>query len=311
MYHQRCTYTNAPPPYGIVRGKCRRGEPNATIVRSSTGRSVKVTDALPQYPDKREAPPESVLAFAELLRRSSRVVAFTGAGISTESGIPDYRGPGGVWSQGKPPTIADFLDSRDTRLAYWERRRTSYPEMVARQPNAGHLALSRLAEMGKLSVVITQNIDGLHQDSGLADDAVVELHGTARQVQCTSCGTRESGEAIHKRLLAGADHPDCLQCGGLLRSATVLFGEQLPREPLRRAVAEAQQCDLMVVIGSSLVVQPAAQLPLVAKHGGAALVFVNRESTQLDAHADVLVLGDAGHALTTALDLMEGTPDGP
>ena len=257
-----------------------------------------------QYPEARQADPQAIATMAAYLTEARRVVAFTGAGISTESGIPDYRGPGGVWSQGKPPTIEDFLESRDTRLNYWQRRKLNHPEMVARTPNAGHHALRTLADEGKLSCGITQNIDGLHHASGLDYRQIIESHGTARMVQCVSCGTRESGDDIYQRLVLGDEHPDCLTCGGLLRSATVLFGEQLPKDPLRQAVVEAQACDVMLVIGSSLVVQPAARIPLIAKEAGAALVFVNREDTPLDGAADLLVRGDAGPALSSAIAQM-------
>lgn len=226
-------------------------------------------------------------------RGKSRIVAFTGAGISTDSGIPDYRGPGGVWEQRKPPTIGDFLENEETRRAYWQRRRVDYPTLAARQPNGAHLALAALEGAGLLSAVITQNIDGLHQRAGNDPDRVFELHGTSHRIRCVSCGRAWAADAIQRRLEAGEAEPRCAVCGGILRSATILFGEPLDRATLDRAVAAASACDLMLVIGSSLVVNPAARLPLVAKRNGAALAIVNRTPTPLDAIADVHVLGEA------------------
>jgi NAD-dependent deacetylase len=238
----------------------------------------------------------------ELTAAARRIVAFTGAGISTESGIPDYRGPGGLWSTGKPPTLADFLESEETRRDYWRRRRETYPELMSRQPNAGHLALAALERAGRLSGVITQNIDGLHQRAGVDAGRVVELHGTAHQVRCVSCEHREPALNVQQRQDAGDELPVCPVCNGAMRSATVLFGEAMPSGPLRQAVELASSCDLMLVIGSSLVVQPAAKLPLLARQAGANLGFVNREETPLDHHADVVVLADAGPVLSAVAD---------
>ena len=226
-------------------------------------------------------------------RGRTNLVAFTGAGISTDSGIPDYRGPGGVWEQGKPPTIGDFLENEETRRSYWQRRRFDYPTLATRQPNGAHRALAALERTGLLSAVITQNIDGLHQRAGNDPDRVVELHGTAHRIRCISCGRYWHAVAIQRRLEAGEDVPRCEVCGGMLRSATILFGEPLDKETLDRAVAAASACDLMLVIGSSLVVNPAARLPVLAKRNGAALAIVNRTPTPLDAVADVHVLGEA------------------
>jgi NAD-dependent deacetylase len=236
-------------------------------------------------------------ALIRLGRARSRIVAFTGAGISTDSGIPDYRGPGGVWEQRKPPTIGDFLENPETRRAYWERRRSDYPVLASRTPNSGHEALARLERAGRLQSVITQNIDGLHQKAGNTPDRVIELHGTAHQIRCISCGRFYAAGDIQARLEAGEIEPACEFCGGILRSATVLFGEALPKEALDRAVAAASNCDLMLVVGSSLVVNPAARLPVLAKRNRAILAIVNRTPTPLDAVADVHLLGDAAPIL--------------
>ncbi|MDP9366637.1 MAG: NAD-dependent deacylase [Chloroflexota bacterium] len=238
-----------------------------------------------------------------LARPARRIVAFTGAGISTESGIPDYRGPGGVWERQAPPTIGDFRENPETRRAYWERRRDGYPTMAAAEPNPGHRALVALERLGRLSAIVTQNIDGLHQKAGSDPDRVIELHGTTHAVRCLDCGRSWPAAAIQRRLEAGDRLPACEVCGGPLRAATVLFGEPLPAEALRRAAQVTRDSDLMLVVGSSLVVNPAAQLPRLAKQVGARLAIVNRTPTLLDTLADVRAWGEAGETLT---GLVEG-----
>jgi NAD-dependent deacetylase len=233
----------------------------------------------------------------ELVQGSHANLAFTGAGISTESGIPDYRGPGGVWERNAPPTLSDFQTNPAKRRAYWEDRRRSYPAMLSRRPNAGHRALAALAGAGRLTAVITQNIDGLHQAAGLPGEDVVELHGTTHRVRCLDCGTTWPADEIQALLTEGISEPRCPRCGGPLRSATVLFGESLPEEALRRAVALARASDLFLVIGSSLIVNPAARLPVLAKESGARLVLINRTPTPLDALADLHISGEAGPTL--------------
>ncbi len=246
-------------------------------------------------------PPERVRALADLIAASPRIVAFTGAGISTESGIPDYRGPGGVWERNAPPTIGDFLDNPETRRRYWENRLRTYPDLAAREPNAGHRALVDLERSGRLIAVVTQNIDGLHLRAGHRADRVTELHGTAHRVRCVACGTSWSGSEVQARLERGELPPDCPECGGILRTATILFGEPLPPGALDRAVAAAREADLMLVVGSSLVVQPAARLPLIAKRAGAKVAIVNRMETPLDGIADVRLFGDAGPTLSAVV----------
>jgi NAD-dependent deacetylase len=233
----------------------------------------------------------------DLVRPATRIVVLTGAGISTESGIPDYRGPNGLWATQKPPTIGDYASNPDTRRTYWERRRDSYREMAARQPNRGHLAIAALERAGRLLAVVTQNIDGLHQRAGVAPDRVVELHGTTHIVRCMTCEVHYDALVIQSRLEAGEADPPCEACGGPLRSGTVLFGESLPKAALDAALTATRTCDLMLVVGTSLVVNPAARLPVIAQDHGARLAIVNRESTRLDARADVHVLGEAGPTL--------------
>lgn len=246
-------------------------------------------------------------ALIELVKSATEIVAFTGAGISTESGIPDYRGPGGVWERQAPPTIGDFLENAETRRAYWENRRTRYPELAGAKPNAGHLALAALERSGRLSYVVTQNIDGLHQAAGNSPDRVIELHGTAHRIRCLDCGTEWPAAEIQARLATTEGELRCEICGGPLRAATVLFGEALPRAALDRAIAAARACDLMLVVGSSLIVKPAAQLPVLAKRSGARLAIVNRTPTPLDALADVHLIGQAGAILSAVNAAVIGT----
>src|SRR3954468_7748560 len=228
-----------------------------------------------------------------LARPAGAMVAFTGAGISTESGIPDYRGPGGVWERNAPPTLSDFRENPDTRRQYWAERRERYPTLRDTQPNAGHLALARLQSAGRLLYVITQNIDGLHQKAGSDPERTIELHGTAHRVRCLDCGASWPAELIQARLEL-EPLPSCELCGGMLRAATVLFGQTMPEDALRRAFAVARSSDLMLVVGSSLVVQPAARLPQIAVAGGTQLAIVNNEPTPMDSLANVVVRSGAG-----------------
>lgn len=242
-------------------------------------------------------------ALIALARPARNIVAFTGAGISTESGIPDYRGPGGVWEKNTPPTIGDFRENPETRAAYWRERRERYPALRDTLPNSGHFALTRLQDAGLLSTVITQNIDGLHQKAGIHPDRVIELHGTAHRVRCIDCGTTWAAEEIQRRL-EDEPLPPCEVCGGRLRGATILFGEALPQQALQAAVEAARGADLMLVVGSSLIVQPAARLPEIAVASGARLSIINNEPTPLDHLADVLVRGGAGAALGALADAL-------
>ena len=244
-------------------------------------------------------------ALIALARPARNIVAFTGAGISTESGIPDYRGPGGVWEKNTPPTIGDFRENQETRAAYWRERKERYPSLRATLPNSGHLALARLQDAGLLSTVITQNIDGLHQKSGIDPERVIELHGTAHRVRCIECGTAWPAEEIQRRL-EEEPLPGCEVCGGPLRGATILFGEALPQDALQAAVLAARDADLMLVVGSSLIVQPAARLPEIAVASGASLAIINNEPTPLDHVANVLVRGGAGAALGALADSLAG-----
>ncbi len=242
-----------------------------------------------------ELPLETLIDFA---RDAERIVALTGAGISTESGIPDYRGPNGLWATQKPPTLGDYETNTENRRKFWQFRRESYPTMLAREPNQGHLALAELEREGHLLGIITQNIDGLHQRAGNDPGRVVELHGTTHEIRCMTCGRRYAGVDLQRRLEAGEEDPRCPVCGGVLRSGTILFGEPLPKPALEQAVLFSQTTDLMLVIGTSLVVNPAARLPAIAIRSGGRIAVINREPTPLDEQADVVVRGDAGPVLS-------------
>lgn len=240
---------------------------------------------------------ETLARMAEMFRGKERIVFFTGAGISTESGLPDYRGPQGVWTTGQIPHIDDQKYDRESRLEFWQWRRERYPFMASRQPNIGHRAIARLEDANCLLAIITQNVDRLHQKAGNHPDRVIELHGNAHTLRCLRCGHEMDGMRVQEMLEAGGPDPRCEVCGGELRSATILFGESLPRPALELAHKVALVTDLMVVVGSSLVVNPAARLPAIAKERGAGLVIINRTPTPLDGVADIVVRTEAGPTL--------------
>ncbi len=235
-----------------------------------------------------------------LLRDARRVVVFTGAGISTESGIPDFRGPGGVWEKFDPNEfhIDRFLSSAESRRKYWLRSNQMYDQISQARPNPGHRAIAELERLGRLHSVITQNVDGLHQDAGTSPQRVVELHGTSRHVACLSCGRSMPREEFNPLVSPAGDAPNCT-CGGLMKPATISFGQMLPQEALAQAGAATAECDLFMVIGSSLVVYPAAGFPLLAAERGTPLVIINRQDTPQDAIATVVLHSSAGEVLPT------------
>lgn len=247
---------------------------------------------------------EQLKPVAELMSRSSKMVVFTGAGISTESGIPDYRGPNGVWKTNRAPTVKDVKTDQESREQRWQHQRQRYPEMQAKQPNAGHRAIASLEQAGLVSAIVTQNIDGLHQKAGSSNERVLELHGSSHRFRCVNCGRHYDATAIHARLEDGEVDPRCKVCGGALRTSTILFGESLPQETLRQAAEASATTDLMLVVGSSLVVKPASQLPVVARKRGAALIIVNREPTPLDDIANAVIRGEAGPILESLASLV-------
>lgn len=225
------------------------------------------------------------------------MVVFTGAGISTESGIPDFRSPGGFWTKHKPIDFSDFLASKQMRIEAWRRKIAVDSSFTAAQPNRGHRAIAHLVSQGKVSSVITQNIDGLHQQSGIEPERVIELHGNGTYAICLRCGRRYELAPIFKKFEASGEPPVCSQCGGLIKTATISFGQAMPEEAMRRAHEETQQCDLFLAIGSSLVVYPAAGFPILAKRAGARLVIINREPTDLDSLADLVHNAEIGATL--------------
>lgn len=231
------------------------------------------------------------------LKDSLSTVAFTGAGISTESGIADFRSPGGVWSRYKPVYYQDFLASHDARTRYWKMKKEGHAEFSGAEPNVAHRVLAELEAAGKLRAIVTQNIDGLHQDAG--SEKVIELHGTGRWVICLDCPRRYNADKVFERMQADTDIevPTCGDCDGILKPATVSFGQELPADVIREAGEISSTCEVFLAIGSSLVVHPAAGLPTAAKQNGAYLVLINRDETPLDGLADQVIRTPIGAAL--------------
>ncbi|MEP9370179.1 Sir2 family NAD-dependent protein deacetylase [Xanthobacter sp. VNH20] len=235
---------------------------------------------------------------AEYLASARHAVAFTGAGLSTECGIPDFRSPGGLWSQNKPIPFEVFLAHRAARTEAWRRKFAMDVAFSDAKPGRGHRALSRLLQEGRLAGIITQNIDGLHQASGVPEDALVELHGNGTYATCLECAERYELEWVRTQFHAhGELAPDCPACGGPVKSATISFGQSMPQGEMLRAGAMTRASDLFIVIGSSLVVYPAASFPIRAKQNGARLVILNREPTELDDIADLVVRAEIGDVL--------------
>ena len=235
-----------------------------------------------------------------MIRVAERVVVFTGAGISTESGIPDFRSPGGVWSKMKPIMFQDFVASRDARREAWTRVFNKTAGWTGASPNAGHYAVANLVKAGKVTSVITQNVDNLHQESGIPADKVIEVHGNASYAKCLQCGKRYEFEALRPKWEADEDIT-CMFCTGLVKSATISFGQAMPEVEMERATEEALLADLFLVLGSSLVVYPAAGLPVVAKKAGSRLAIVNREETDLDPYAELVLNTDIGPLMTAVM----------
>ena len=240
----------------------------------------------------------SIERLSELVAKANVIVPFTGAGISTECGIPDFRSPGGIWTKMRPIEFGDFLASQEMRNESWRRRFAMEEQFGGAKPGRGHRALASLYRAGKLPAVVTQNIDNLHQASGFAEADVVELHGNTTFATCLDCANRYELPWVRQRMdRANGCAPDCPQCGGFIKTATVSFGQSMPDAPMRRAQELAESCDLFVAIGSSLVVWPAAGFPLVAKRNGARLVIINRDPTDFDDIADLVVHQDIGDVL--------------
>ena len=233
----------------------------------------------------------------DLIAGAQAIVPFTGAGISTECGIPDFRSPGGLWTKNRPIPFEAFMASRKMRNEAWRRRFVMEESFAKAKPGRGHRALASLYRAGKIRALVTQNIDNLHQDSGIPPQNVVELHGNTTYAVCLECAERYELSWVKKNFEANGHHvPDC-SCGGYIKTATVSFGQAMPADAMRRAEELAKSCDLFVAVGSSLVVWPAAGFPLMAKRNGAALVIINREPTEFDEIADLVVRNDIGDAL--------------
>lgn len=235
----------------------------------------------------------------EIVACSRRILALTGAGISTESGIPDFRGPQGVWTKDpkreKLSDIRYYMSDPEVRKLAWQER-LAHPAWHAR-PNAGHLALVELENSGRLHALITQNIDGLHQQAGNSAEKVVEVHGTIREVMCMSCGWRGPMQETLDRVRAGEEDPACQKCGGILKSATISFGQALIPETIDRAMRSAEEADLLLAVGTSLNVYPAAGAVPLAKSAGAQVMILNAQPTPMDAIADVVLRGAIGEVL--------------
>ncbi|HEX4127328.1 MAG TPA: Sir2 family NAD-dependent protein deacetylase [Acidimicrobiales bacterium] len=240
-----------------------------------------------------------------LLQRAGRVVVLTGAGISTDSGIADFRGPQGVWTKDpeaeKLATIQAYMSDPELRARAWQNRLAS--SMWSAEPNAGHRALVDLERSGRVDLLVTQNIDGLHQKAGSDPDRIVEIHGTSLEVMCLDCGDRQPAEPVHDRVRAGEHDPSCTACGGMLKPATISFGQSLVAEDLLRAERAAAGCDLLLAVGSTLAVFPAAGLVPTAVQHGAVAIIVNGEPTEMDGLADVVLREPIGECLPA---LMEG-----
>jgi NAD-dependent deacetylase len=230
-----------------------------------------------------------------------RIVAFTGAGISTESGIPDFRSPGGIWTKYQPIYFDDFMSSEEMRRESWRRKFASDETMLTAEPNAGHRALAKLVEQGRMSAIITQNVDGLHQRSGVPDAKVIELHGNTTYASCLDCGHRHELDPIRKSFLGSGKLPLCEKCDGIVKTATISFGQAMPEIQMARAQDETMNCDLFIVLGSSLVVYPAAGFPRIAKRKGAKLVILNRDATDQDDDADLVIHADIGPTMSKAV----------
>jgi len=233
----------------------------------------------------------AILKGRELIAEAQKILVFSGAGLSTESGIPDFRSPGGLWDRYDPMdfTYDRILSDRSAREGYWRMSSEMWETLREAQPNRAHRAVKKLEDLRKLLGVVTQNIDGLHQKAGLAPEKVIEIHGSAHSVSCLRCGMRYGREAIHQRILDGERIPECDRCGGILKPDTISFGQAMPQDKMAEAFRLAEACDLCLVLGSSLVVYPAASVPARALQVGAKLMIVNLSETPLDGQANLVI----------------------
>jgi len=239
---------------------------------------------------------ERIFKIAERIKTGGKQIVFTGAGISTESGIPDYRSQGGIWDRFRPVYFDEFMSSRESREEYWRRWVELYRGLLAAKPNPAHLALAQLCAAGLLEAVITQNVDNLHQESGIPPEKVIELHGNTRRIRCMHCRQLVPTDDVWQRLNNGDTAPECV-CGGYLKPDTISFGQSMPAAEVKRATVLSSTCDFFMVVGSTLLVQPAAHMPFFAKNHGAFLAIVNLSETPCDDICDVLIQAEAGKVL--------------
>ena len=232
--------------------------------------------------------------FKKLINESSEMVVFTGAGISTESGIPDFRSPGGLWTKFKPIDFGSFMSSEEVRAESWRRKFNIDNTISKAKPNKGHEAIAHLVKKGKVNAVITQNVDNLHQDSGVPKDKVIELHGNTTYAICLSCKKKYEIVEIKKEFLKTGIPPICDECGGIIKTATISFGQSMPEDEMKKAQIVTLNCDLFVAIGSSLQVYPAAGFPILAKKNGSKLIILNRDKTDLDGYSDLVINKEIG-----------------
>jgi len=242
--------------------------------------------------------------FAAQLRTCRKIVFFTGAGISTESGVPDFRSPGGIWTKYQPVYFDEFLASEDARIRHWTLKKETHELYKNVKPNAGHYAIAEFEKRDQLLGVITQNIDGLHSLAGVPDARIVELHGTDRFLKCLDCEKRFEPEPIYQIIVGNFKAPTCDACGGFIKSATISFGQQMPMDAMRRAQHLTETAEIFIVVGTSLQVQPAASFPVIAKRSGAMLAIINRDPTPLDDLADFNHRGAIGPFFTALKPLL-------
>lgn len=246
---------------------------------------------------------DEIQQLARLIDDANRVVVFTGAGISTESGIPDFRSPTGIWSKTTPIYFDEYVSSAEARIEAWRRKFEIDKDMIGAEPNRGHRAVAKLVRTGKVGAVITQNIDGLHQESGIPEDRMIELHGNGTYATCLTCATRYELAPIKEAFSKEGRLPECSHCAGIVKTATISFGQAMPEGPMLRAREETLASDLFLAIGSSLVVYPAAGFPAMAKKNGAKLVILNRDPTDLDKIADLVLNREIGPTLGEAANV--------
>jgi len=244
---------------------------------------------------------EKIVKIAEKIKAGGKNIIFTGAGISTESGIPDYRSQGGIWDRFRPVYFDEFMTSKESRKEYWRRWVELYREFLQAEPNPAHMTVAELCDADLLDAVITQNVDGLHQASGVPEDKIIELHGNTRRIRCMHCRKLTPTDEVWKRLAEGDTAPEC-SCSGYLKPDTISFGQSMPVAEVERATDLSRTCDFFMVVGSTLLVQPAAHMPFYAKNNGAWLAIINLSETPCDNICDVLVQEEAGKVLPAILD---------